>query len=350
MSRVGIRELAAELGMSISTVSRAMNARGDVSVATRERVTAAAERLGYQPNQSGRTLRRGTTGTVALVIQTNTARTEMGETFYFSLCDGLQQVLATKSLDLVLLPVGASADQDQYLFNAVDRHLADAFVISNTHRVDRRVEYLTERGVPFVALGRGGACDHAWLDLDFEGVAAQSVERLLALGHERIAVASDDRDINSTSEFVRGYRRALTEHGVRPDEAQEIRVPDIPEGGAILADRLLAMSPRPTAVVLAQETLALGLYRRLQEAGVEPGPDLAVVGFRKNPVCDYLVPSLTSFEVSLEDYGRRLGEIVLGQLSPAGRDARPVQEIWAMNVVPGESDVYPPRGSSPERL
>ena len=252
MSRVGIRELAAELGMSISTVSRAMNARGDVSVATRERVTAAAERLGYQPDQSGRTLRRGTTGTVALVIQTNTARTEMGETFYFSLCDGLQQVLATKSLDLVLLPVGASADQDQYLFNAVDRHLADAFVISNTHRVDRRVEYLTERAVPFVALGRGGACDHAWLDLDFEGVAAQSVERLLALGHERIAVASDDRDINSTSEFVRGYRRALTEHGVRPDEAQEIRVPDIPEGGAILADRLLAMSPRPTAVVLAQ--------------------------------------------------------------------------------------------------
>ena len=83
---------------------------------------------------------------------------------------------------------------------------------------------------------------------------------------------------------------------------------------------------------------------------MEPGPDLAVVGFRKNPVCDYLVPSLTSFEVSLEDYGRRLGEIVLGQLSPAGRDARPVQEIWAMNVVPGESDVYPPRGSSPERL
>lgn len=343
MSRVGIRELAAELGMSISTVSRAMNARDDVSAATRERVTAAAERLGYQPNQSGRTLRRGATGTVALVIQTNTARTEMGETFYFSLCDGLQQVLATKALDLVLLPVGGSADPEQYLVNAVDRHLADAYVVSNTHRVDRRIEYLTQRAVPFVALGRGGVSDHAWLDLDFEGVAAHSVARLAALGHERIALASDDRDITSTFEFVRGYRRALAEHGLQADSRWEIRVPDMPEGGAILADRLLAMTPRPTAVVLAQETLAIGLYRRLREAGVEPGSDLAVIGFRKNPVCDHLVPSLTSFEVSLDDYGRRLGEIVLGRLTPDCPDDQPVQEVWAMTIVPGESDAHPPR-------
>ena len=343
MSRVGIRELAAELGMSISTVSRAMNARAEVSSATRERVTAAAKRLGYQPNQSGRTLRRGVTGTVALVMQTNTARTEMGETFYFSLCNGLQQVLATSVLDLVMLPVGSSTDPDQYLFNAVDRHLADAFVIANTHRVDRRIEFLTQRAVPFVALGRGGATDHAWLDLDFEGVAAQSVERLLALGHERIALASDDRDVNSTWEFTQSYRRALAEHGVRADGAWEIRLPDTPEGGAILAERLLAMSPCPTAVVLAQETLALGLYRRLHEVGVAPGRDLAVVGFRRNPVCEYLVPSLTSFEVSLEQYGRRLGEIVLDQLASAGNGDRPAQEVWPMTVVPGESDAYPPR-------
>jgi DNA-binding LacI/PurR family transcriptional regulator len=76
---------------------------------------------------------------------------------------------------------------------------------------------------------------------------------------------------------------------------------------------------------------------------VEPGRDLAVVGFRKNPVCEYLVPALTSFEVSLEEYGRRLGEIVLDQVASAGQDDRPMQEIWPMTVVPGESDAFPPR-------
>jgi DNA-binding LacI/PurR family transcriptional regulator len=343
MSRVGIRELAAELGMSISTVSRAMNSRGEVSAATRDRVRSAAERLGYQPNQSGRTLRRGATGTVALVMQTDTARTEMGETFYFAVCDGLQQVLATRSMDLVLLPVGPAKDPYRYLVNAVDRHIADAYVISNTHREDSRVALLTERGVPFVALGRGGPAGHAWLDLDFEGVAAESVARLAAAGHTRIALASDDGDLNSTWEYTRGYRRALAEHGLTP--AAEIRLPDAPGSGEVLAGRLLAMSPAPTAVVLAQETLALGLYRRLGQEGVRPGPDLAVVGFRKNPVCDYLVPSLTSFAVSLDAYGRRLGEIVLDRVADA--DA-PVQEVWPMTLAAGESDTAPPRVS--ERL
>jgi DNA-binding LacI/PurR family transcriptional regulator len=338
MGRVGIRELAAELGMSISTVSRAMNARGDVSAATTERVRSAAERLGYQPNQSGRTLRRGATGTVALVMQTNTARTEMGETFYFSVSNGLQQVLATQSMDLVLLPIGPTKDPYEYLVNAVDRHIADAYVISNTHRVDPRVDLLTHRGVPFVALGRGGSAAHAWLDLDFEGVAAESVKRLADAGHRRIALAFDDGGVNSTSEYARGYRRALAERGLQA--AAEIRLPDSPEGGALLAEHLLAMSPAPTAVMLVQETLALGLYRRLAEAGVRPGADLAVIGFRRNPVCEYLVPSLTSFEVSLEAYGRRLGAIVLACVAST---PIPAQEIWPMTLAPGDSDTAPPR-------
>ncbi|HEY4421630.1 MAG TPA: substrate-binding domain-containing protein, partial [Pseudonocardia sp.] len=71
--------------------------------------------------------------------------------------------------------------------------------------------------------------------------------------------------------------------------------------------------------------------------------DLAVIGFRRNPVCDHLVPSLTSFEVSLDDYGRRLGEIALGRLTSGYPDDQPVQEVWAMTIVPGESDAHPPR-------
>ena len=125
-------------------------------------------------------------------MQTNTARTEMGETFYFSVSNGLQQALAAQSMDLVLLPIGPTKDPYEYLVNAVDRHIADAYVISNTHRVDPRVDLLTHRGVPFVALGRGGSAAHAWLDLDFEGVAAESVKRLARVGHQRIALAFDD--------------------------------------------------------------------------------------------------------------------------------------------------------------
>lgn len=103
--------------------------------------------------------------------------------------------------------------------------------------------------------------------------------------------------------------------------------------------RLLAMRRWPTAVVLAQETMALELYRLLRLHGVAPGHDLAVIGFRENPVCEHLDPALTCFRLSLEDYGRRLGELVLERLSPA--PPPPVGEVWPMTLVPKESDGPP---------
>lgn len=198
------------------------------------------------------------------------------------------------------------------------------------------MDYLLAQRVPFVSLGRTRADGYSWLDLDFAGVAERSVRRLAERGHRRIAVATADRDVNSDAEFLRGYRDAVTTLDVDDDDALVVRLPDSRDNGDLLGDRLLAMPDRPTAVVLAQETLAPGLYRSLRGHGVEPGRDLAVIGFRENPVCAHLVPALTCFHVSLEDYGRRLGEIVLERLSAA--PPAPTQEVWPMELVPKESD------------
>jgi DNA-binding LacI/PurR family transcriptional regulator len=332
----GIRDVARELGMSISTVSRAMNGRGEVSAETRRLVSETAAALGYRPNQSGRSLRQGRTNMVALVMPTQTARTQSGETFFLNVCNGLQEVLWPRGLDLVVLPFGSAAKPDEFLRNAVDRHLADAFVLADTRRTDPRVDYLVEQRVPFVSLGRTRAHEHSWLDLDFAGVAAQSVRRLAAAGHRRIAVATADRDVNSDVEFLRGYAEAVAEHGLDDDPELVLRLPDTRDAGGVLTERLLAPADRPTAVVLAQETLAPGLYRHLRANGVEPGRDLAVIGFRENPVCEHLTPSLTCFHVSLEHYGRRLGELVLDRLAPV--PPPPVGELWPMTLVPKDSD------------
>jgi DNA-binding LacI/PurR family transcriptional regulator len=335
--RVGIKEVASELGMAISTVSRAMNARGEVSVETRDLVRATADRLGYRPNQSGRSLRYGATDTVALVMPTNTTRTQWGDTFYLTVCTGLQEVLAARGLNLVILPFSDAAGGERYLRNAVDRHLADAFILASTQRVDPRIDFLLERRVPFVTLGRTVGADHAWLDLDFEAVAAASVRRMAAAGHSRIAIATTDEAINSTHEFGRAYRSAMAEVGLDATPELEFHVPSTRDGGTVLAERLIASTAQPTAVILAQETLALGLYPGYAQAGRMIGPDLAVIGFRKNPVCEFLTPSLTCFSVELEDYGRRLAQMVLAQLDGDGT-ADPLHDVWPMTLVPGMSD------------
>jgi len=127
-----------------------------------------------------------------------------------------------------------------------------------------------------------------------------------------------------------------------------MRVPNTEAGGYELGQRLLAMANRPTAIVLAQETLAIGLYRSLNEAGLEPGHDLSVIGFRQNPTCRFLSPSLTCFSLPLWELGVTLGEVLVDVMrrgSPS-TDPEAVSQLWPMSLVEGESD-KPARSSRP---
>lgn len=337
---IGIRELARELNISIGTVSRALNGRTDVSPTTRARVQDAASRLGYAPNQSGRALRQGATRAVALMMRTNPDITTFGDTFFLDLSEGLQGALAEAGLDLIVLPCGAAHDQNDYLRRAVERHLADGFIISDTQRTDPRIDYLLARRIPFVALGRsqsGG--DHSWIDLDFEGVAEQAVDRLARAGHRRIALALTGREANSRIVFSDGYMDALRRRRIEPDPSLVVRVSDAEVGGYELGKLLLSRKKPPTAVILGQATQAIGLYRYLRERNLEPGRDLAIIAFRSNPAFRFLSPSLTCFNVELRELGVRLAEALIREMRPdetVATDAR--HELWPMTLTAGESD------------
>jgi DNA-binding LacI/PurR family transcriptional regulator len=223
----------------------------------------------------------------------------------------------------------------------VTRRIVDALIISATHRKDQRIELLNKARIPFIALGRSSTQGpHPWLDLDFEGVANRSIDRLVAKGHRRIAVGAPSNDINLSFVYLDGYRAALKRHGIEYDPSLVLRVASSELGGYQLAHDILTMENRPTAVVLVYELLALGLYRGLNEAGVTPGKDIAVIGFRESLVARFLSPTLTCFRLSLRDLGVALGESLLASL-PAYAEIYPqglVQRVWSMELVPGESD------------
>lgn len=340
-SKVGIRDLASHLGMAISTVSRAINDRGEVSAETRARILEAAEELGYRANQSGRSLRSGTTNAVALTMRTDVGRSVAGETFFMALSEGLQSALARAGIDLLILPCASDQDENEFLYRAVDRKLADGFIISNIQRFDPRIEYLRKSAVPFVALGSSETKgEYAALDLDFAGVARASVARLVAKGHKRIVLGLTSQETNNNYVFLSGYKHGLCDAGIAFDPTLVTRLYDRIAGGYECGSALLAMDERPTAVILIQETMAMGLYQRLGKEGLLPGRDIDVIGFRENPVCGYLTPSLSSFHVDLRKYGERLGEIMIAELdrgSTAASPAEAVHEVWPMVLVPGDS-------------
>lgn len=339
----GIRRLAEHLDISIGTVSRALNGRPDVNDETRKRVLDAAAELGYVPNQSGRSLRQGSTNAVGFMIESGSGIAGNSDNFFFGVFDGVQNVLGRHHLDLVVLPCSTDEDPAAYLQRMVTRRIVDALIISATHRKDHRIELLNKARIPFIALGRSSTQGpHPWLDLDFEGVANRSIDRLVAKGHRRIAVGAPSNDINLSFVYVDGYKAALERHGIEFDPRLVLRVASSELGGYQLAHDILAMEERPTAVVLVYELLALGLYRGLNEAGVTPGKDIAVIGFRESLVAKFLSPALTCFKLSLRDLGIALGESLLASM-PAYAEIYPqgtVRRVWPMELVPGESDAF----------
>ena len=339
----GIRQLAEHLDISIGTVSRALNGRPDVNEETRKRVLAAAEELGYVANQSGRSLRQGTTNVIGLMIESNKETVENSDNFFLGVTGGLQSVLSRHKLDLLMLPCPNDEDPHEYLKRMVARRIVDAMIISATQRVDKRIDLLVKAKIPFVALGRstsGG--NHTWIDLDFEGVAACAVDRLVSKGHRRIAIAAPSNDINLGYIFVDAYRQALERHGIAYDPSLVIRVKSSEQGGYQAGHEMLRLDNKPTAIILIYELMAIGLYRRLNEAGIIPGRDLAVIGFREEPRGKFLQPSLTCFRMSLRDLGVELAETLLATM-PAYAEHYPKgarNTIWPLELAPGESDAF----------
>ena len=189
-----IRELARHLGLSIGTVSRALNDRKDVSPATRKRVVEAAAKHGYIPNQSGRTLRSGRTGTVGFMLTLEHDSAIHGDPFFMALLEGLQNGLSEQDLDLVVLLARKGEDALTFLRRHVSRGTVDGWVLSGTQHEDPRIPFLLDRNIPFVALGRTAIDrDHAWIDLDFEGVVADAMTLLTEAGHRRIGLVAPPR-------------------------------------------------------------------------------------------------------------------------------------------------------------
>jgi len=339
----GIHQLAKHLDISIGTVSRALNGRPDVNAETRRRVLEAAEQLGYVANQSGRSLRKGSTNVIGLMIESGKDNVDNSDNFFFGVIGGLQTVFARHNLDLAILPCPSEEDSLEYLQRMVARRLVDAMIISATQKIDKRIDLLIEKRVPFVALGRsqsGGS--HTWIDLDFAGVANSAVDRLVSKGHRRIAIAAPTTDINLGFVFVDAYRAALERHGLTYDPALVLRARSSEDGGYSVGGDLLALTPRPTAIILIYELMAIGLYRRLMEAGVKPGCDIAVIGFREAPRARFLQPALTCYRLSLQDLGTELAETLLSSMPEYAEiySSHACNRLWPLDLVPGESDAF----------
>ena len=325
---MGIRQLAQELQLSIGTVSRALNDRPDVNPETRARVKAAAVRSGYVPNQSGRSLRSGRTGMVAVVIPTQ-AGGDGCDPGLFVVLEGLRRELHRRGLDLIVLFRGSDEDPLQHLQRLVQRRIADSVVIGQTIPGDPRIAFLKATGVESVAFGRSAGIDgYSFVDFDFETMAADVARRFVADGHRRLGVVTAEDLLNYQAVIVAAFQAEAIRLGLPPETVRLVpmaRGEPTPEGRAAMA------GPRaPTAYLATHEALAMALYRELARTDRRVGEDVAVVCTFPPFEARGLVPALSHYHGDLAEAGRELALRLIAQ-SPDGAD---LGEVPAGKLMP----------------
>jgi len=323
-----LRALASSLGLSITTVSRALDGYGDVAASTRERVRLAAEAANYRPNAAARRLRRGATETVSIVLPGNPGHFD--EPLYMELLAALGARFDAAGLDLMVLAARSPTEELALYRRLVEGRRTDGIVLARTRVDDPRIRTLAESGIPFVVMGRTETTlPYAHVDGDGTAAFAQATRRLLAFGHRDIAYVGAAPEFMFSELRRRGWAAAMAAADLAPAISMETAATE--QGGLAAMRALLRSTPRPTAFLCATDRIAIGGLRAIKEAGLAVGRDVSIVGHDNLSASAFTEPGLTTMELPITEVGTRLAEMLIALIG--GADARDLAEVWPVRAV-----------------
>jgi len=272
-----LKDIGAELGLSVATVSRALNGFPEVNARTRDRVRQLAEQIGYRPNRTAQRLVTGRSGMVGMIVK---IRPDMSsEMTFFEILTGLTAALAARDTDLVLA-VDQSDDPVEPYERMLERDILDGFVLNAPVPGDPRVAFLQARGIPFVMHGQtAGDVDYPFYGIDNRAVTADSVGILASLGHTRIALLNGETRLAYATDRLAGYCTAMAEEG--PCVPEAFIASELPtesyghsRGLAMLSGRT---GPRPTAIICASTLIAAGVMKAVRDLGLQVPRDVSLM-------------------------------------------------------------------------
>ena len=312
-----IKDVARVAGVSVATVSRALNGAGNVLPDTRQRIVEVARELRYSPSGAARSLITRRTDTVGALLP------DLHGEFFSELIRGIDQAARARGLHLLLSSSHGDADEAAAALRAMNGRV-DGLLVMSPHADADFLAYNLPPTLPAVLLNSGvaGSGQQAF-GVDNYGGARAMTEHLASLGHRRIAFLGGPAANFEARERERGYRDGL------PAGAQPwLLAGDFSEGsGERAAEELLALPPaqRPQAVFAANDIMAIGLLGRLQAAGLRVPDDLALAGFDDIPIARYISPALSTVRVPIAALGSQALDALADTLDREGRvsEARP---------------------------
>jgi DNA-binding LacI/PurR family transcriptional regulator len=323
MKRPTIADIAERAGVSTGAVSYALNGQPGVSSATRQRILAIANEIGWRPNIAARALSVSRAHAVGLVLA-RTARTLGVEPFFMQFIAGLEAELSARRTALLLQVVDDHAAAIEAVRAWWAERRIDGVIVTDVWHDDTRIPVLGQLGIPAVLVSRprpGSSLPGVWSD---DAAAVRSVvDYLVTLGHRRIARVAGLPALDHTQVRTKAFRAATERH--RLPKADVVVTDYSWEDGARATRSLLAKRNRPTAIVFDNDVMAVAALSVAREMNIAVPAQLSIVAGDDSQLCVLMNPSLTALSRDISAYGAHAAQTLLDAIEdrnpPSYQDA-----------------------------
>lgn len=334
-SKVTILDVARESGVSYSTVSRVLNDFDFVKGSTREKVLAAAERLGYVANIQARSLAGGRTQIIGVLVP------GLDNGYISEIVSGIDQELARSDYDLMLYTTHRFQGKESLYVKTIANGLVDGLLLLVPHNAQNYLQALPTQNFPYVLIDQldtkynGSSVDAT----NWQG-AYDAISHLIKLGHRRIGLITGHLQLNSARERLDGYRAALQYHQIPYDDSLIAEGDYTTQGGYEGTRQLMKLAQPPTAIFASNDLSAFGVLDAIHETGLSIPDDVSVVGFDDIPLASLTYPKLTTVRQPLVQIGQVAVRLLLERLEEPENEARRVTLATEMVI---RDSCAPPR-------
>ena len=304
---VGIRDVAKYAGVSPSTVSRALSGVAFVEPETKEKVMRAVSDLNYKPNLAARSLKKGGSRLIGLIIP------DIMNPYYPEVVKYMETCATKAGYSLILCDALGDVKKEKEYFETLKYLFVDGIpYIASTEDIEHVRPYTGD--IPMVIVNRIFDVDAPCINIDNVDAAYQAVKCLTENGHKKIALYISDKDRQYNRERLEGALKAMSEYGITDYEKYIIRNVGSEDDAYYRTLELMRSEERPTGIFMFNDFLAYGVYRGIAKSGMRIPDSISVVGFDDIPQVKYLDPPLTTLRHSLADTAELIFERLMEQI------------------------------------
>lgn len=309
MKRAGIRDVAREAGVSITTVSKALNGYSDVKPETKKKIQKIASRLNYMPDANARSLGGKPKLNLAFLVSGLVKKDESG--FVFGMISGMYQASLDHHFDFIILTTNAAKQSELSYIQLCRQKNIDGVLVSGLNTNEPYYRELMNSEIPCVVMeGEYKSKNVCGISIDNAKAAYDVTHYLIGLGHKKIALMNGKETATVSQRRLRGYLQAMEEAGLEKDSAW-VENGEFEEEEAYRATfRLLDNCPGVSAIFCSSDLMAIGVIKALNEQGLSVPEDVSVVGFDDIPAARYINGGLTTVAQDPYAFGRAGGEIL----------------------------------------